>query len=145
MSGDICEKIKDVEKNLCAENTLNFWWENESKARRLQGFGLSQNFLLGKKMKVPNCMDTADFVLKLGVKNSKWCLFLDMRNADGHWIQLMLLVFFPFYFFFFFLIMAIHMEKHRTWYIEEISKKVPSLNSMEKCNRVKNSEQFRMS
>lgn len=25
----------------------------------------------GKKMKVPNGMDTADFVLKLGVKNSK--------------------------------------------------------------------------
>lgn len=40
--------------------------------------------------------------------------------------------------------MAIHTEKRRTWYIEEITG-TAILNSMEKCNRVKNSEQFTMS
>lgn len=54
------------------------------KARRLQDRSSSQNFLLGKKMEVPNGMDNVDSVLKLGEKNSKWNLFLDIRNADGH-------------------------------------------------------------
>lgn len=76
MHGDISEKMREVERNLCAEITLNFCWENGTKSKKTAGvFGLSKSFLLEKwkshASAVPNGMDTVDSVLKLGVKNSK--------------------------------------------------------------------------
>lgn len=82
------ENGRTREKLACGSLTFNFCCENRSTSKKMGGF--LKKLLTGEEEKVSCCAvpNGVDSVLKLEAKNSKWPLFLDMRNANGHWVQL---------------------------------------------------------